>query len=346
MPSRSARVLRRLLLGLLPVPLVALAALTVVWWVATSRLEAGVEEWLAGARANGWAVEFREPQRSGWPLAARVTLRRFSVVASEPDVPVPISWRADRLILSIALRRPQELAIEGEGPERVGLGEGAEIPFIGDSVRLVIPLRAAQRQAVLTAANLHVGAPGAAGTLVGHLRLFGRVEAEGGYGFDAEATSLTLPASYPWLFGPNLAAFSAAGVVLGRLPAVGPAIGATQAVSAWRDGGGTIDVRRVALTWGQLTLDGKAALALDRNLQPIGTATLDVVDYPRVLDALAAAGRITPSAALAAKAVLGLMAHASDQQGRTVAELPLKLQDQTLTLGRIPLSHLPTIAWP
>ncbi len=61
-------------------------------------------------------------------------------------------------------------------------------------------------------------------------------------------------------------------------------------------------------------------------------------DYAGAIDALAHAGRITAPAALAAKAVIGLIARGTDQEAGGVA-LPLTLRDRTLALGQIPLAE-------
>ena len=47
---------------------------------------------------------------------------------------------------------------------------------------------------------------------------------------------------------------------------------------------------------------------------------------------------------MAAGAVLGLMAR-PQPSGPPVVEVPLSLQDRTLSLGRIPLLRLPELVW-
>ena len=116
--------------------------------------------------------------------------------------------------------------------------------------------------------------------------------------------------------------------------------------TGWRDGGGTFEVQHAALQWGPLDLTGSATLALDDHLQPMGAATAKVRGYVATLDALAGARLIPPQAAMAAKAVLGLMAHTPQDGGPPEVEVPLTLQNRQLSVGRIPLAHLPEFSWP
>ena len=342
--------LRRILLTSLTIPALALVAATAVWFYATYRLDDGLRQFLANARANGWTVNAAAAERGGWPLAATLTLPGIAVSGGDAAVPVPLAWGAERLTLRVALFAPRRLVVAAVGAERLRLGSGPELPLFGDSVRLIVPLAGPAGAAELQAVNLRVGRPGTTtpddGLSLSSLRAHGAAAA-GGFGFDFDVVTIGLPTAYPWLFGPRIAALSAAGLLHGPFPAAGSApMSPAQAATAWRDGGGTLELHALSLDWGPLKLDATGTLGLDPELQPIGSATLHLPDYAGVLDALARAGRIAPPAAMAAKAVLGLMARGTDQEGQSVAELPVRLQDRSLTLGRIPLARMPQIVWP
>ena len=209
---------------------------------------------------------------------------------------------------------------------------------------------AGQGPAAFRAVNLRVGEPGGSGpdggltvsTLLAH-----GGAAPDGFRFDLDAVTIGLPTAYPWLFGPRLASLSAAGVLRGAPPPQGGAtVSPAQVATAWRNAGGTLELPRLALDWGPLRGEASGSLGLDGDLQPAGTASFRVEDYPKVLQALAQAGRITRQAAMAATAVIALIGHASDQAGHQSVQLPLALQDRTLTLGRIPLARMPELVWP
>jgi hypothetical protein len=87
-------------------------------------------------------------------------------------------------------------------------------------------------------------------------------------------------------------------------------------------------------------------LALDDQLQPMGSGNGRIVGYAETLDRLAAAGMLTKSAATAAKAVLSLMAATSDSNQPSSVDVPLTLQYRTLSMRQVPLVRLPEVDWP
>ena len=120
----------------------------------------------------------------------------------------------------------------------------------------------------------------------------------------------------------------------------------TERAAAWRDGGGRMVLRRLALGWGPLGLSGSATMTLDEQMQPDGSATAQLVGYDAALDALAASGAMPQRAAVVAKGVLGILAKPPEGGGAPRVELPVTLRDRTLTAGRFPLLRLPDLVWP
>ena len=59
-----------------------------------------------------------------------------------------------------------------------------------------------------------------------------------------------------------------------------PAFGQTpsRTLEAWRDAGGTLEVRRLDLVWGKFDLSGEGTVALDNALQPIVAMTASVLE--------------------------------------------------------------------
>ena len=107
-----------------------------------------------------------------------------------------------------------------------------------------------------------------------------------------------------------------------------------------------MEIQHLTLTWGPLELTAGATLALDDQLQPMGTGTARIVGYAETLDTLAAHSLISRSAATAAKAVLSLLANAPDDGSRPDVEVPLTLQYRTLSMRQVPLLRLPELDWP
>src|SRR5579863_7634575 len=95
-----------------------------------------------------------------------------------------------------------------------------------------------------------------------------------------------------------------------------------QALAAWRDGGGIIEVRDGTVRWGSLAVDVNGTLALDAALQPIGALTATILDHNVLIDAAVAAGEMREGDASLVKTFLGLMAK-SGPDGKKRLTLPL-----------------------
>jgi hypothetical protein len=254
--------------------------------------------------------------------------------------------------VSVALLQPRLLSVRLAGEQRLRLSELPPFTFVATEFELTTPLAPASpvASAGLTASGLRANLPTgpleiAAVAAEGTLRPdAGKAEDAMTLSGSAEAIGLPpAPDGGPWPLGPRLASVSFDAALSGPLPS---APDLTTRATAWRDDGGRLVVHRLALGWGPLGLSGSATMALDEHMQPTAAATVRLVGYDATLDALASAGAITQHAALAAKAVLALLARRPDGGGAPTVELPLTLEDGTLSAGRFPLLRLPRFVWP
>ncbi len=331
---------RVLLAVLVAVPLLAVAADVVAWRWTEQQLRAGLDQWVAARRAQGWTVTMAAPLGGGWPLSASLAVP--DLLLSGGGFPGGMSWSAPRVELLIAPLQPRRLVIAVTGQQHLGLA-GLVIPVTAEAMQAVVPLAPGADPEVIevTATRLSAALPGEAVATAAdvRLRLDPAVVAQAGHAaatFDLRLSDISLPAGVHWPLGSQIAALSAVGT-LEQPQATG--------LAAWRDGGGTLQFRQLVLDWGRLHVDASANLALDAQLQPYGAAQLQVTGAPEAVDAMAAGGVIKPQMALAAKAVLSLMSRPA-ADGREQADVPLTLQDHTLSMGRIPLLRLPALAWP
>jgi Uncharacterized protein conserved in bacteria (DUF2125) len=161
--------------------------------------------------------------------------------------------------------------------------------------------------------------------------------------FSMSSEAIALPADIKWPLGANISSVFLDGRMTGPLPATG---NVTRWAEAWRDGGGSLEITHLTMGWGPLGLTSSATLALDDQLQPMGSGKGRIVGYAESLDRLAAAGMLTKSAATAAKAVLSLMAETSDTNEPSSVDVPLTLQYRTLSMRQVPLIRLPEVDWP
>ena len=330
-------------------PLVLLAADTLYWWFAARDLARGFAAWEAYAQGTGWSARHAAPVRGGWPFSATLELPGISLARATSNAQEQMSWSANRLLLRVDLALPTQLAVSVEGQQRLQL-PGAEVPFTAERFRLELPLPAGvwPESVALAAENLHATIPngGAAAVRSLHARadtVPGAQPGESALSLALEAEDLQLPGGMSRPLGPRLAKLEAEGLLNGPVPT-----GHTPAeqATAWRDGGGSLEIRRLAVNWGPLDLTGTATLALDDQLQPMGAGSARLVGYAETMDGLAAHGVISRSAATATKAVLSLLAHAPDDGGPPDVEVPLTLQYRTLSMRQVPLLRLPELDWP
>lgn len=120
-------------------------------------------------------------------------------------------------------------------------------------------------------------------------------------------------------------------------------------LAAWRDAGGVAEVRRLLANYGSpgldLGLDADGTLALDGQLQPVGSFVVRLDGFSGAVDALRAAGMISASDAQTAKLVLGALAKKDTATGDSRLTLPISLQDNTLSAGPLALTKVPVIHW-
>lgn len=318
------------------------------WRIVTERLRGGIEDWIQARRAEGWTVDRGPVTVGGWPRAATASLAGLTLTHSGPGMPGDIRIAVPDIVLSVPVFRPASLRVALGGQRAFKVGDAPEQSVTGGAIELKIPLITGNGLAVdLKAADLRVG-PATGAWHADIASLDAQVddasqEAPFAMSFRARAEAITLPATVKWPLGPLVRSAAVNGALNGPLPAAG---NVTEWARAWRDGGGSVDLKRVAVDWGPMSIVSSATLALDDQLQPMGSGTAKASGYGETLDRLAAGGVLTKSAATVAKAVLSLLAGAGDADAAASVDVPLTLQYRTLSMRQVPLVRLPEIDWP
>jgi hypothetical protein len=323
----------------------------VYWRFAVRQLHVGFQTWMDQRHAAGWKTSVGQTSEGGWPLAATLTITGLTLQGGSPAIIEGIGWSADRIVLRTDLWHPTALEIAIEGEQRLRLGGGPELPMTADRLDATVGLRlgALPRGIDLVARNLRAGDGTPAGTLtIGLLQTHTTLEPSAGQdhpsaAFSISAEAIGLPQAIKWPLGPILSSFTIDGALIGALPL---GHGLTEAATAWRDGGGSLEIQHLALGWGPLGLTASATLALDDQLQPMGAGTSHIIGYATTLDALAKNGVLSRSAVIAAKAVLSLLAGSPDDNAPSEVDVPLTLQYRTLSMRQVPLVRLPELDWP
>ncbi|MDJ0386668.1 DUF2125 domain-containing protein [Roseomonas sp. E05] len=330
----------RLLLGLALLLVLLGAGHTMLWRLMTERLEQGFERWAEARRAQGWQVTHAPPRRGGWPLSASLILPALRI-AAPPGGPLGgLAWQAAAVRLRIVPPDLQTLLVEAQGPQRL-VADSQELPFAAAHLTAALPIAegASPGSARIMARQLRLGPPAGAVTVA---------EAEAELeGRDGPALTLALTlhgVALPWNLplGRQVETASLEAALMEPVPGgYQPA----RRAAAWRDAGGTLELRALTLRWGEVAASAAATLALDAALQPTGAGTLRVAGAAEGLEALAGAGLLAPRTAGLARSLVPLMARPDPAGGPPQIEVPVTLEDRTLAAARIPVLRLPAIEW-
>ena len=305
--------------------LLAIAS-TAVWTIACQRLEADARTLAA---ANGWSLEAGPARWRGWPVAAEIDLPNVALRAG-PTLP-PLVWTAPQARLRIALLHPTLLTATGFGQQAIGLAGAPAVPFTAKDLHVVIDLTGADPVRA-EFAGLDAATP------AGPVRVDAGTLGFSPGGLQADLAGIALPDGSRSIEP----AIDAVRFTLRIEPPFPPAPDPSARARLWRAQNGRIEVTSAALTWAAMTATGHATLTLDPALQPVLAGEVRETGLDPTLDTLAQTGAISPTAALAAKAMLAILAAPA---GAGPVTLPVALQDGVLSVARIPLLRLAPLVW-
>ena len=343
---------RKFWVMIIAVPVVLVACEAVYWQITAERLRSGYQAWAAEQVAEGWGVESAPPSIGGWPRTAVVTVPNLTLRHAGPTIPGDLNLASAGVNLSVSMLDPTTLGLSLTGPVHVRAAGLPDVIVTAQETVASVPLQQTAPQSVaLHARGLRLdSATGSWHMTVGLLNAQAEIAAAApadqthpSVRFSISSEAIALPAVVKWPLGTNISSLSADGKMNGPLPDTQDV---TRWAEAWRDGGGSLEITHLAMGWGPLGLTSSATLALDDQLQPMGSGNGRIVGYAATLDKLAASGMLTRSAATAAKAVLSLMAGTSDANEPSSVDVPLTLQYRTLSMRQVPLLRLPEVDWP
>jgi hypothetical protein len=331
--------------------LLLVAAQVAYWRFTAERLRDGYQAWVAAQVAQGWVVGSGPLSVGGWPRAAAMSVPTLSLRHAGPMMPGDVNIASAGVTLSVSLFNPTNLRMSLTGPMHVRAADLPDVIVAGTEVTANVALQqTGPRFITLHARGVRIEpAMGAWHVTVGLLDAQAQIadsrnvdDAQPASIFSISAEAIALPASIKSPLGVNISSLSIGGRLNGPLPASRDITGWAE---TWRDGGGSLEITHLAMGWGPLGLTSTATLALDDQLQPMGSGNARIVGYAETLDKLAAGGILTKSAATAAKAVLSLMARTSDADEPSSVDVPLTLQYRTLSMRQVPLVRLPEVDW-
>jgi hypothetical protein len=334
--------MRRIVLPLFLLLVLAAGGYTAYWFILAHRLEAGLGPWAEAQRARGTVLQWQSVAIEGFPAVFRF---RFTAATASGDKPVRLAATAP---LVFAEAHPWDLRrwrLDAPNGVSVTLPEelvGATAAVVDGELRLdevggtVIDLAARDVAGSGLAQGLRIGDAATKLVLPEHppaSHLDPELSAA------IRLAQVSLPAAVP-PFGRDIEALSVAATIKGALP---PGK-LRDALAAWRRDGGTIELTDGTLHWGALAASANGTLALDDQLQPIGALTATIENHDAIVDAAVASGSLRARDAGLLKIVLGLMAKPG-ADGRKQLTLPVSLQHDHVYLGPAQIAALPRLAW-
>jgi uncharacterized protein DUF2125 len=336
---------RATIVVLIGILVVGFGAYSAYWWVAAGRIKLAAGDWAQAAHQKQLDVSWQSIRVGGYPFSFRLQLG--DAVLTDKAANPPVELRASQISASIWPWDFHDLWLDAPNGFRALAGadtaplakleaaaaDGA-IAIAGDGgATLWLDLYQPKIDATETVSARVASAwvivpahppashsdPGIAAALLLH--------------------DLTLPAA-PQGFSQTVDELGFGVTMMGALPA-GPL---KEAVAAWRDGGGTLELDHLDLRWGAIGLTGSGTLALDADLQPVGGFSGAISGYDQLLNALVAAGRVKASDARVARLALSMLGSVGPD-GRPQISTSFAIQNGEMQLGPAKLGKAPHIDW-
>ena len=331
-PSRLGLILPFLLL------LLAAGAWSAWWYVASGRIDASVDKWIAGQTAKGAEFTYASRRMGGYPFRFELAFDKAVYRGGQGKA----SWEGDRAefvmqawnLTHVIGRVPGHNVITGADGIRnsIDLDSKAAFSLSWDKTGLRrFGMQSGDAEALLggqlyKAANLS-------------LNLAPRPESPDDLMIALQWDKLTLeeaPASAPYL-GKEIGPSRMIGEVRGFFPAW--QANGQQAAGIWGallDRGGAVEVAQLLLDWGPLDLGGQANLDL-ANGRANGAFKVRIDNAEGLKQAMADSGSWTQQAQM----IVGTLEPASRDGGF----LTLPVIDNGVFVGPVPLGRLPGSGW-
>ncbi|MFX0546917.1 DUF2125 domain-containing protein [Roseovarius sp. S1116L3] len=329
---------------LLAICLALAAAWAGYWFIGSSALKSGLAAWFDARRAEGWVAEYDTLQVQGFPSRFDTTFTALRLA----DPVTGLGWQAPFFQLLTLSYTPNHVIAVWPHTQSIALPE-AEFSLTSADMRasmVVAPSTAlALRRATLTGEALSLapqaGEEGDA-LSVAALRLAAeRIEegsAEARYHLGLAATDIAPPAALMAQLEGGDSVPRVIDNVTADITAHFTAPWDRFAIERARPQPTAIEVKRLAVTWGAMSLEASGALDIDARGLPEGDITLKARGWQEALEIARRTGALTPDMADTAQGALTMMAG-----GDSALDIPLRLGEGRVWLGPLPIAPAPVL---
>ena len=320
----------------------ALLGYTAYWFVLAGEARESIARWSENWRAEGYEVSHAEPELGGFPLSLRASLAAPSV--GRGGGAQAWRWRGEGITVSLRPWDLNRIGVRMDGDHEITAGEAGlrryELAAASASAAVSLSARDGVERIDATLTAVEVREDGWTAPLrIGRLRLegFGYRRAGGGRATDVTLVieDATLPAAPEGPLGRTIARVRADVTLIGEFPERP----LEAALAAWRDDGGTVELRGLVVRWGPLDLTADGTLALDSELRPIGALSASIAGVDEAVASLLAEGSIGAAEAAAMRTAFNLFARITSSSGDRV-NVPITAQDGRIFVGPVAVARI------
>lgn len=307
---------------------------------------------MADLRSQGYGASHGGIEISGFPGSVRARIASPQFIAS-PREPVRWTWAAENVPVTIDPWDPRRLTVHLDGRHGFTTGEDRTLrTYTGEAEELMVTAEAGVKPRTVSLSLKRLRVSGERGPIVTVAELdavgrgIGPEQSDTPEGSDAhsyhvsvEANDMALPGAGRLPLGSRIEHIGLDGTMHGQLD--GPSTAA--AIRRWADDGGVMDVSRLEVDYGPVSLSGDGTLSIDPNGQPLAAFSARVRGIFAAIDALRSHGYLEQSDAMAAKMGLHILAGSADRNA--VLQVPVSLQDRILSVGPVALIKVPEVHW-
>ena len=124
-----------------------------------------------------------------------------------------------------------------------------------------------------------------------------------------------------------------------KLKGEAPQLDNKKSIEAWRNAEGSIELDRVYLNWGSLTVNAKGNLTLDKNYQPNALLNSGVSGYEQAIDVLREQNQVQPIVASVIKAALKLLEDPKAPANEAkIIHVPVTIKDNKLSIAGVDIT--------
>ena len=340
-----------LLVGVLVVLSALAGGYYAYWRHVAQQLEVGVEVWAAEQRGLGHDVAFRWSGIGGFPFRFAATFHGPTIRWRGPRADV--AWTGAPLYAEMApwnLRRI-EVRSDGQHDASLGLaGDASEWRVAATGLAGTIDLHGSGALRGFTLALQQPDVTTPEGTVLASAAATAMLDQPETPPTDfnmplarvtLDLRGLALPPGTRLLTEDAVETHSFDATIKGPMP-LAPL---RDALTAWRDAGGVVELNSFAFAQGPLGVTGNATVALDAELQPEGAGSITTTGLSEALEILIKDGLVPADRALIARTTAKAL-EKPGPDGKLQATVGLSLQNRTVSFGPVPLFALQPIEWP